>query len=123
MQVTFETRDPQGAKLRESATARVWFAMRRKAWLVSHAKLRLTDVNGPRGGVDKQCRLEIKTTHAGTVTITAMARDWRTAIEGALSRAGRMLLRNWRRRREQVQGSGHKHRHSRRRELAAGFEN
>lgn len=123
MQVTFESRDPHGAELRESTAARVWFVMRRMAWLVSHAKLRLTDVNGPRGGVDKQCRLEIKTTHAGTVTITAMARDWRTAIEGALSRAGRMLLRNWRRRREQAQGSGHTHRYSRRRAFATKFEN
>ena len=123
MHVTFESRDPEGAALRDSATARVWFVMRRMAWLVAHAKMRLTDVNGPRGGVDKQCRLELKTTHAGTVTITAMARDWRTAIEGALSRSSRMLLRNWRRRRERVQGHGHRHHRSERRELTPESEN
>lgn len=117
MQVTFESRDPDGAELRDTATERVMFVMRRMAWRVAHAKLRLTDVNGPRGGVDKQCRLEIKTTHAGTVTITALARDWRTAIEGALYRAGKRLLRNVQRRRDVNRG------HQQRRDLAIEIEN
>ncbi len=100
MQVIFESRDPDGAQLRELAVRRVRFVMRRLAWLIPRAKVRLSDVNGPRGGVDKCCHLELKTDHAGTVAITSMARDWRSALEGALARAAQVLLRNWRRGRD-----------------------
>ena len=100
MQVTFESRDPDGAQQREHAVQRVNFVMRRLAWLVSRAKLQLSDINGPRGGVDKCCRLELKTDHFGTVTITSMARDWHGALESALSRAAQSLVRSWQRRRD-----------------------
>ena len=97
MQVIFESRDPAGAQLRELAERRVRFVMRRLSWLIPRAKVRLTDVNGPRGGVDKCCRLELKTDHIGIVSITSMARDWRCALEGSLSRGAQVLLRNYRR--------------------------
>jgi hypothetical protein len=41
--------------------------------------------------------VELKTDGAGTVVITAVARDWRTALDRALGRASRVLLRSWRR--------------------------
>ena len=100
MQVIFESRDPAGAELRELAERRVRFVMRRLVWLVPRAKVRLTDVNGPRGGVDKRCQIELKTDHVGTVSISSRARDWRSAFEAALARAAHVLLRAWRRRRE-----------------------
>ena len=52
MQVLFESRDPAGAQLRGVAEHRVRFVMRRLTWLVPRAKVQLSDVNGPRGGVD-----------------------------------------------------------------------
>ena len=100
MEVIFESRDPDGARLRELAVRRVHFVMRRLTWLMPRARVRLSDTNGPRGGVDKCCHLELRTDHVGTVTVTSMARDWRSALEGALSRAARLLLRNWQRRRD-----------------------
>jgi len=54
-------------------------------------------VNGPRGGVDKRCQLELKTDHSGSVVITAVAHDWRVALDQALVRAVRALVRVWRR--------------------------
>ena len=100
MQVFFESRDPEGAQLRELAVRRALFVMRRLSWLVPRAKVHLSDTNGPRGGVDKCCHLELKTDQVGTVTITSMARDWRSALEAALARASHALLRRWRRRRD-----------------------
>jgi hypothetical protein len=97
MQVVFESRDPQGGNFRALAVRRVRFVMRRLAWLVPRAKVKLSDVNGPRGGVDKRCQIELKTDTTGSVVITAMARDWRSALEAALARATRVLLRLWRR--------------------------
>jgi hypothetical protein len=97
MQVLFESRDPQGAQWREVAVRRLRFVLRRLAWLVPRARVLLADVNGPRGGVDKQCRVELKTANAGTVVVTAMARDWHAALDSALSRSARALVRAWRR--------------------------
>lgn len=97
MQVHFESRDPQGAEFRDQALQRVKFAMRRLSWLVPRAKVQLADTNGPRGGVDKRCRVEIKSDGGGSVVVTAVARDWRSALDQALARACRALLRTWRR--------------------------
>lgn len=97
MQVLFESRDSEGVHMRDLAVRRLQFVMRRLAWLVPHAKVRLSDINGPRGGVDKQVLVELQTAGMGTVVITSVARDWRTALDTALARAAKTLLRTWRR--------------------------
>jgi len=100
MQILFESRAPQGAELRELAERRVRFVLRRMSWLVPRTRVLLSDANGPRGGVDKCCRVELKTDRAGTIVITSVARDWRSALDSALARAARVLVRLWRRGRE-----------------------
>lgn len=97
MQVLFESRASEADQVRELAVRRVRFVMRRLTWLVPRARVQLADVNGPRGGVDKQCRLELRTETAGTVVITSRARDWRCALDQALARGARALVRSWRR--------------------------
>jgi hypothetical protein len=97
MQVIFDSRDPEGAQLRPLAERRVRFVMRRLSWLVPRARVQLSDLNGPRGGVDKRCQVELKTDRNGTVVVTSVARDWRTALDSALGRAARVLMRLWRR--------------------------
>jgi hypothetical protein len=56
-----------------------------------------SDVNGPRGGVDKCCRIELRTDGAGSVVVSALAKDWRTALDDALARASRFVRRLWQR--------------------------
>ena len=97
MQILFETREPEAAPLRRLAETRARFVMRRLSWLVPRAHVQLDDVNGPRGGVDKRCQVALKTENGGSVVVTAMARDWRTALDEALARAARALLKTWRR--------------------------
>lgn len=97
MQVLFESRDPQGVQWREVAVHRLRFVLRRLTWWVPRASVQLSDVNGPHGGVDKQCRVELKTANAGSVVVTAMARDWHAALDTALSRSARTLVRGLRR--------------------------
>jgi len=97
MQVLFESRVPDAALLRELAERRVRFVLRRLSWLVPRARVQLSDVNGPRGGLDKRCQIELKTETAGIVVITAIDRDWRSALESALMRAARTLTRVWQR--------------------------
>ena len=102
MQIVFQTRDPEAAQLRSIAIQRIRFAMRRLSWLVPAAKVQLSDINGPHGGVDKRCQLELKTTSTGVVVVTAIARDWSDALNGALHRALRKLTRGLQRNRQQL---------------------
>lgn len=97
MQVLFKSRHPQATELRDLTERRVRFVLRRLAWLVPRAEVQMSDVNGPRGGVDKRCQVELKTDGAGSVVVTSLANDWRTALDNALARAARFLIRIWRR--------------------------
>ena len=97
MQVIFEAREADAAEWRGLAERRLHFVLRRLRWLVPQARIQLKDVNGPRGGVDKRCQVELRTDGAGTVVVTAVARHWRDAVDQAVSRAGRALLRGWKR--------------------------
>lgn len=99
MQVVFESRAPEGAHLRQLAVGRLQFVMRRLTGLVARAKVQFSDINGPRAGVDKRCLLELKTASLGTVVVTAIASDWRSALESALARCARVLTRARRRQR------------------------
>ena len=69
MQVLFKSRDPQATRLRGVAERRLRFVLRRLTWLVPQAEVRLSDVNGPRGGIDKRCQVELKTDGAGSVVV------------------------------------------------------
>jgi len=87
MQVIFESRDADGSQMRDLSVERVRFALRRLTAWVPRAKVQFSDINGPRGGVDKRCQVELKTDTAGTVVITSLAQDWRTALDRSLARA------------------------------------
>ncbi len=94
MQVIFESRDADAAQMRELSVERVRFVLRRLTNFVPRAKVQFSDVNGPRGGVDKRCQVELKTDNAGTVVIASLAQDWRTALDRSLTRAARVLTRS-----------------------------
>ena len=100
MQVLFISRSRASDELRDATVRRVRFALRRMTWLVPRASIHLSDTNGPRGGIDKRCQVQFKTDRTGTVVVTSVARDWREAVDGALARATRLLLRLWRRSRD-----------------------
>jgi len=97
MQVLFKSRHPQATDLRDLTERRVRFVLRRLSWLVPCAEVHMSDVNGPRGGVDKRCQVELRTDGAGAVVVASVAADWRTALDKALARAARFLMRLWRR--------------------------
>ncbi|WP_137921975.1 HPF/RaiA family ribosome-associated protein [Hydrogenophaga sp. 2FB] len=97
MQVLFKSRHPQAVDLRNLTQQRVRFVLRRLVWLVPRAEVQMSDVNGPRGGIDKRCQVELRTDGAGSVVVSSVAGDWRTALENALARAARFLMRLWRR--------------------------
>ena len=97
MHVLFKSRHPHAVALRDLTERRVRFVLRRLSWLVPHAEVNLSDVNGPRGGIDKRCQVQLKTDGAGSVVVASVASDWRTALDDALARAARLVMRAWRR--------------------------
>jgi len=97
MKVLFKARDPHAQELRDLTERRVRFALRRLVWLVPRAEVQMSDVNAGRGGIDKRCQVELKTDGAASVVVTSIAREWRTALDRALARATRSLMRLWRR--------------------------
>jgi ribosome-associated translation inhibitor RaiA len=97
MQVLFKPRHPQASDFRELTERRVRFVLRRLGWLVPRAEVKMSDVNGPRGGIDKHCQVALRTDGAGSLVVTAVASDWRTALDNALARAARLLMRLWHR--------------------------
>ena len=97
MQVLFKSRHPQATELRDLTERRVRFVLRRLGWLVPSAEVQMSDVNGPRGGIDKRCQVELRTDGAGSVVVASVVNNWRTALDDALARAARFVMRLWRR--------------------------
>lgn len=106
MQVHFESRDPEGAQLRELLIERLRFALRRVDLHPVNAHISLRDTNGPRGGIDKRCTLSLSTPGAGHLVIHAYASSWRASFERALARLARNLVRAWQRQRRHPRDTG-----------------
>lgn len=53
---------------------------------------RLDDVNGPEGGMDKVCRIQIPVAGGNSVVIEEIQSDMYVAIDRAIERAGRKLF-------------------------------
>lgn len=87
MKVIFKTRDQAAQTLRDMALRRTGFVLRRMAWRVSQVSVQMTDINGPRHGVDKRCQVILVPTTGSQVVVTAEGRDWRVALNKALARA------------------------------------
>ncbi|WP_374680872.1 HPF/RaiA family ribosome-associated protein [Accumulibacter sp.] len=64
----------------------------------------LSDVNGPRGGKDKRCRIQVAVTGAADVLIDDTQADLYVAIDRAVDRAGRTLARHVARQRQRQPG-------------------
>ena len=59
----------------------------------------LTDVNGPRGGPDKRCRV-VAHVATGTVVVERIGRDLVVAASAAATRCRRLVLARLKRRRD-----------------------
>ena len=83
------------------------YVMNRLAYTLAHGDaaitriiVRLSDINGPRGGDDKRCLVEVRLKSASAVVIEDTESDLYVAIDRAADRAGRTLGRRLARQRE-----------------------
>ena len=85
--------------LRTHIERRLGFALGTCYRHVRRILVRLSDTNGPRGGSDKRCQLEVMLPGQAVVVVDTEA-DLYLAINRAASRAGRTVMRQLRRRRD-----------------------
>lgn len=87
------------AGLRERISRRLAFALKHGRDVVSRIVVRLSDINGPRGGTDKRCGIEVRLKGARAITVAETETDLYVAIDRAAERTGHTLARRMARRR------------------------
>jgi len=101
MQITIHARDINvDAGLREHVQRRLHFALGWAEQHVGRVSVVLSDLNGPRGGADKCCRLRCALPGTPEMVIEDTQADLATAIDRVADRAGRTLARRLARQRE-----------------------
>ena len=84
---------------------RLAFAFGRFADVIQNVAVRLEDINGPRGGVDKLCRIRVKLTgERNPVIAEVVDTEIRAAVDVAADRTGRAVARQLDRRKSRRSG-------------------
>ena len=79
--------------MRNHAERRLQFALTRSDSHIRCVVLRLSDINGPRGGADKRCHLKVILNGLTDVIVEDIQADLYLAIDRATDRAGRTVAR------------------------------
>ncbi|MEM9659976.1 MAG: HPF/RaiA family ribosome-associated protein [Planctomycetota bacterium] len=79
--------------MREFAKKRLLFALSRFGRRVQRVRAVLSDVNGPKGGVDKSCRVTVKLLRLPDVCVSNEDLDARACFSRAADRVGRAVAR------------------------------
>jgi ribosome-associated translation inhibitor RaiA len=92
-------------ELRAHCERRIHFALSRFGSSVVKVVARFSDVNGPRGGRDKRCLLEISLRQGAPVLIDSTASDLPACLDWAADRAGQAIGRELERTRATARAS------------------
>jgi ribosome-associated translation inhibitor RaiA len=79
--------------LRRHAERRLGFALGRFDNRVGAVTVRLSDLNGPRGGIDKECRIHLRLAKRPSLVVRCTESDAYDAIGMGAERAGRAVAR------------------------------
>jgi len=79
--------------LHNYAQRRVHFAMSYCSGHINRVDIRLSDINGPRGGKDKCCHIQIALAGLPNVVVEDTEVDMYAAIDRAIDRARRTVVR------------------------------
>lgn len=82
-----------GTTLREHAERRILFALSRFAGRLREVRVRLADVNGPRGGVDRRCTVEVRGPGLRPLFVEVLDAEPLAALDRAADRARRAVVR------------------------------
>jgi len=84
-------------ELMEFARRRIGFALGRFAGRIRTVSVRVTDVNGPRGGCDKACVVTVDAASPRPITVEERQPKLFAAVALAADRAGRATVRQFNR--------------------------
>ncbi len=90
----------EDAPRRDDVERRFRFALGRFAPRIGRVTITLADVNGPRGGLDRRCRVVVGLAPGGRVVAEVTDRSYAAASCRAADRAGHAVGRELERRRE-----------------------
>ncbi len=104
----WELKDPGGTvprHLEDHIERRLRFALSRFRGRIVKVFVFLQDLNGPRGGIDKVCRVLVKTRGSGIVVAAVIDSAWEAAVDRATTRIGHSVARQIERHRGRRGGS------------------
>lgn len=78
---------------RDQIERRFRFRLDRFSSRIGRVKVRITDLNGPRGGADKVCGIDIRLRPKGSVFVEHIDEDVFAAVDRASDRAARSIAR------------------------------
>jgi ribosome-associated translation inhibitor RaiA len=88
-----------GEKLQEYIERRLRFALRRFAGRIDRVQVRISDINGPRGGIDKRCQITVALIPRGEVRVEGSDHDPFALVARVSKRAAYAVHRTLGRRR------------------------
>ena len=88
--------------LREHAERRLRFGLTHGSDHIRRVEVRLSDINGPRGGADKLCSIVVTLENLPEVVIEDIENDLYIAIDRAADRTSRAVARRLERKREHL---------------------
>ncbi len=91
--------------IRSHSSRRLRFALSSYSDRIQRVVVRLSDINGPRGGADKRCHLQVVLSGLPDVVVEDIEADLYLAIDRAADRAGRTLRRRLARQRDRARAS------------------
>lgn len=86
-------------ELRDQLHRRIYFALGRFAPVLRNVAVMVTDINGPKGGPDKQCRIRVRGHGLPAIVIEQVGTDEVAVVALAAERAERAVVRAFARRR------------------------
>lgn len=100
MQIDIKARQfPLTDGLYSHAERRLHFALSSYGDQIRRVIVRLSDINGPRGGADKRCHLQVLLVGLPDIVVEDTEPDLYVAINRTTDRAGRTLVRKFHRHR------------------------
>jgi putative sigma-54 modulation protein len=81
------------ATVRAHIERRLRFGLGRFSERIRRVTLQIVDINGPRGGEDTVCRIEVRLLPTGSIFVEDTDADLQAVIDRATDRAGRSVAR------------------------------
>ena len=85
---------PITGALADHARRRLQFVLTRRSDRIQRVVVRLGDENGPRGGVDKFCRIQVRLFNAPAAVIEEVGSELYAVIDRATDRVGRVVVKH-----------------------------